>query len=166
MIRNLAILPILIFMLGCELPESENAEDAAEIAATIDETAGAEGDVATAEEAEWAAIRWHGSGESGAVQVMTLSASIASDGQRVSFNYSHYPWNAMGLAHFFWWNGSTWQGGKFDWIRRGGQSVKLTENIRHGYNSLRVPRSGTPVAFAWTSADGRQRSNLAKTTWP
>ena len=116
--------------------------------------------------AEWAAIRWHGDGVAGSVQVMTLSASITDNGQHVSFSFDKYPWNAMGLAHFFWWNGSTWQGGKFDWIRRGGQSVKLTENIRHGYNGLRVPSSGTPVAFAWTSADGRQRSNLAKTTWP
>lgn len=164
MIRNLALLPLLIFVLGCELPEADNVEESSEIAAAVEEAA--EETAVTGDAAEWAAIRWHGEGVSGAVQVMTLSASISSDGQRVSFNFSRYPWSGMGLAHFFWWNGSTWQGGKFDWIRRGGQSVKLTENIRGGYNNLRVPRSGTPVAFAWTSADGRQRSNLAKTRWP
>jgi hypothetical protein len=72
----------------------------------------------------------------------------------------------MGLGHFFWWNGATWEGGKFDWIRAGGQSVKGTENITSGYNGLRAPASGTAVAFAWTNEGGTQRSNLAMTTWP
>ena len=71
----------------------------------------------------------------------------------------------MGIGHFFWWNGSAWEGGKFDWIRAGGQSVKGLENIHGGYNGLRAPARGTAVAFAWTSSDGKQRSNLAKTTW-
>lgn len=49
---------------------------------------------------------------------------------------------------------------------RGGQAVKELTNIRNGYNGLRAPSSGAAVAFAWTSANGNQRSNLAMTTWP
>jgi hypothetical protein len=114
---------------------------------------------------EWESIQWHGNSAAGATKVMSLSASMTS--RDVRFSYDHYPWGgSMGLVHFFFWNGTTWQGGKFDWIRAGGQSLKLLENIHDGYNGLHAPPSGSPVAFAWTSADGRERSNLAKTVWP
>ncbi len=159
-LQLLALCLSFALMSGCELPES-NGEEVAIVPESTPET-----DVPTSDATEWASIRWHGSGVASSVQVMTLSASITSNGQRVNFTYSSFPWRADSLAHFFWWNGSTWQGGKFDWIRRGGQSVKLLENVHHGYNNLHAPRSGTAVAFAWTSADGRQRSNLAKTRWP
>ncbi|MCE9614654.1 MAG: hypothetical protein K8T26_10290 [Lentisphaerae bacterium] len=120
-------------------------------------------------QAEWDAISWKtssGPAAPGAVPVMTLSAEIFDGGHKVRFSYSHYPWSSDGLAHFFVWNGSTWEGGKFDFIRKGGQSIKLMENVYGGYNGLRVPRSGTPVAFAWTDLKGTQRSNLSKTVWP
>lgn len=120
-------------------------------------------------QAEWDAISWKtssGPSAQGATPVMTISAEIFDDAKKVRFNYSHYPWSGDGLGHFFVWNGSTWEGGKFDHIRKGGQSIKLLENVYHGYNGLRPPASGTPVAFAWTDAKGTQRSNLAKTVWP
>jgi hypothetical protein len=159
MMRNLALMLGLVVAVGCELPETEVTDPVPAVPAA--------GDEPTGDAAEWAAIRWHGEGaSSSATQVMTLSATIQSGGRYVRFGYDRFPWRSMGLGHFFWWNGSTWQGGKFDWIRVGGQGLKTLENIHGGYNGLRVPRSGTPVAFAWTSADGRQRSNLAKTTWP
>jgi hypothetical protein len=97
---------------------------------------------------------------------MTLSAQVTGGGEHVRFEWDKYPWGSDGLGLFFVWDGTAWVGGKFEWIRSGGQAVKSLENVHSGYNGLRPPASGTPVAFAWTSADSRQRSNLAKTVWP
>lgn len=142
---------MLLAAVGCELPE------------TSDTTANNPNSASA--NAEWAAIQWHGAACAGTYQVMTLSASISGD--YVHFTWDIWPWgNSLELVHFFWWNGTTWQGGKFDWIRSPGQSVKGLENIEGGYNGLRPPPSGTRVAFAWTSEDGDERSNLATTTWP
>lgn len=142
-----------LMAMGCELPETD----------TLDE--GSESTSTDADSADWDNIQWHGEAFPNAVEVMTLTASVSAN--HVHFTWDTWPWgNSMGLGHFFWWNGTSWQGGKFEWIRAGGQAVKLLENIRNGYNGLRVPASGTAVAFAWTSANGSERSNLARTTWP
>ncbi len=122
----------------------------------------------SSDQAEWDAISWHtaqGPSAAGAVQVMTLDGEITSDGQFVRFSWDHYPWNGNALGHFFVWDGSRWVGGKFEWITTGGQGLKTLHNISGGYNGLRPPARGTPVAFAWTSADGRERSNLITDTW-
>jgi hypothetical protein len=61
------------------------------------------------------------------------------------------------------------QGGKVDWIRKGGQSSKGLENIHDGYGvwkTLGVPGSGEPVTFRWVSVDGKRRSNDAAAVWP
>lgn len=170
------ILLLLMFVVGCEIDTrsdnsgSDSTPDSSSQVAESSETTSETTTVAeAAAQAEWDSIRWHtSSGPSckGAKQVMTLSAKIASGGSKVSFSWDRYPWSGMGLAHFFVWNGSGWSGGKFDWIRQGGQSTKLLENVRNGYNGLSAPPSGTRCAFAWTSSDGKQRSNLAYTTWP
>ncbi len=145
---------VLLAAVGCELAETSGDG----------QSSATPGD-ATTVDAEWAAIQWHGESCAGAVQVMNLSASIS--GGQVHFSWDAWHWgSSMGLGHFFWWNGTTWQGGKFDWIRSPGQSVKGLENIEGGYNGLHAPPSGTRVAFAWTSEDGDERSNLATTTWP
>ena len=124
---------------------------------------------ASAEQQEWDAIRWHtGSGPSakGARRVMTLDGEITTDGRFVRFSWDRYPWGGNNaLGHFFVWDGTRWVGGKFEWITPPGQGMKTLSNIRGGYNGLRPPSRGTPVAFAWTSADGRERSNLVKDTW-
>ena len=57
-------------------------------------------------------------------------------------------------------------GGKFDWIRTGGQSQKGLENIHHGYGGHTVPASGERVTFRWVSVDGNRRSNDAEAIWP
>jgi hypothetical protein len=119
--------------------------------------------------AEWNGIRWYtssGIAARGATRVQTLSASITSDGRFVKFSWDQFPWSTdKATGNFFVWNGSNWEGGKFEWIRAPGQSQKGLTNIRNGYNGLSAPAPGTPVAFAWTSVDGKTRSNLAKTTW-
>ena len=182
--RYWIVLMMLCLAAGCELPNTDAAIEEAEekqtestdqetTSPTNEENTNGDEDTSPAAvdaaQAEWDAIRWHtatGPDAKGAKRVMTLSAKISGDKKNVSFSFDRYPWRGMGLGHFFVWNGSTWEGGKFDWIREGGQSVKLLENVHHGYNGLRAPSSGTPVAFAWTSADGDERSNLAKTVWP
>ncbi len=118
---------------------------------------------------KWESIRWHtrqGPSGQGARRVMTLDAEITTDRRFVRFAWDRYPWSGNGLGHFFVWDGSRYVGGKFEWIRRPGQAVKELKNIRNGYNGLSAPRSGTRVAFAWTSANGRERSNLVETVWP
>jgi hypothetical protein len=124
---------------------------------------------AQGEQAEWDAITWHtakGPNCRGAQPVMSLQATVIEGGEKVRFSFDRFPWSSDGHVHFFVWTGDHWDGGKFDWIRKGGQSVKLMENVAAGYNGLSIPRSGTPVAYAWTDEGGRQRSNLSKTTWP
>jgi hypothetical protein len=167
--KSLLVL-LLMVAVGCEV-DTRSSGDAASAAPNSD--APGTNVLSSAEEAaaqaEWDAIRWHtssGPNCKGAVKVMSLSARITDGGNKVSFSWDRYPWSGMGVGHFFVWNGTGWSGGKFDWIRQGGQGTKLMENVREGYNGLHIPASGTRVAFAWTDADGRQRSNLAYTTWP
>jgi hypothetical protein len=170
------LLLLLMVAVGCEVDtRTEDVDGTSGTPDTDHQTGGTPTNDATATaeaaaQAEWDSIKWHtGSGPNcqGARKVMTLtSAKITSGGSKVSFAWDRYPWSGMGLAHFFVWNGSGWSGGKFDWIRQGGQSTKLLENVREGYNGLRAPPSGTRVAFAWTSGDGKQRSNMVYTTWP
>jgi hypothetical protein len=57
-------------------------------------------------------------------------------------------------------------GGKFDWIREGGQASKGLENIRNGYGGHTIPAPGERVTFRWVSVDGKKRSNDAEATWP
>lgn len=163
----------LVLVLGCEVDtRTEEADSNAPDSSTpaAGDTSGTTTSVdASADQAEWDAIQWHtGSGPSakGAVKVMNLSAKVSGDGSKVSFTWDRYPWSGMGVGHFFVWNGSGWSGGKFDWIRKGGQGTKLMDNVREGYNGLRIPPSGTRCAFAWTNSDGDERSNLAYTVWP
>ena len=54
---------------------------------------------------------------------------------------------------------------KYDWIRKGGQSIKGAENIHKGYNGLRMPIKGTPCYSMLVSVDGKKRSKLIKTEW-
>lgn len=167
---------VVAVAVGCELPDTAATnETASEQPAAGTPAAGTPASTNTAapaasDQAEWDAISWHtsrGPACSGAVQVMTISsAEIFDDGSKIRFEFDHFPWSEMGMGHFFWWNGTTWEGGKFEWIQVGGQPVKLTQNIVAGYNDLIVPASGTPVAFAWTDESGNERSNLAKTVWP
>ena len=57
-------------------------------------------------------------------------------------------------------------GGKFDWIRAGGQASKGLENVRNGYNGHTLPAGGERVTFRWVSVDGKKRSNDAEAVWP
>lgn len=166
---------------GCYLDEQLNSNSsgssddrsagaAQEADAEGSETLTPEEEEALVDEAlqEWDAIRWHtaqGPSAKGAQQVMTLDGEITSDARFVRFAWDRFPWRGNALGHFFVWDGARWVGGKFEWIRSGGQSVKELQNIRNGYNGLRAPSKGAAVAFAWTSADGKQRSNLVKDTW-
>lgn len=121
-----------------------------------------------ADQGDWGSIQWYtsrGPSGAGATQVMTLDAEISSDGRFVNFVWDRFPWSGNARGHFFVWNGSNWEGGMFEWITPGGQSVKTLSNIRNGYNGLSAPAPGTRVAFAWTNEQGTERSNLAVTTW-
>ena len=119
---------------------------------------------------EWARIKWTSENYAGAVEKFELKATISGD--KVNFIFPAYNWpqcktqpECNAIACFFVWNGSQFEGGKFEWIRTGGQAVKELKNIREGYGGLKVPAAGTRAAFAWVSDKGDLRSNLAETVW-
>jgi len=64
-------------------------------------------------------------------------------------------------------------GGKFDWARTNGQSVKLIaegidktiENVHHGYQGHTMPARGTRCYLMLVSVDGRLRTNLIELNW-
>lgn len=165
---------ILLVGFGCELPEGQatgTATDKDSVAEDIDQVITNSISIMTNavpevddDETQWDLIKWQGPSGAGAKKVMELDASIESGGHYANFSFERYPWKEYAMGCFFVWDGSAWRGGKFDWIRTGGQSRKTLENIHAGYNGLRKPSSGTKVAFAWT--DGKTRSNLAITKWP
>lgn len=170
---------ILLVGFGCELPESENtgttgSDPTVLEADPVTTNTVVEADPVTtnavstntvdADDVQWALIKWQGPSAEDATRVMNLEADIESSGNYVRFTYNKYPWKEYAMGCFFVWDGSAWRGGKFDWIRTGGQSRKTLENIHAGYNGLDEPSSGTKCAFAWT--DGKTRSNLAITRWP
>jgi hypothetical protein len=118
---------------------------------------------------EWGKIKWTSENYAGAAQEFTLAARC--DGDKVFFTFPAYSWPVKdgdldAIACFFTWNGTAFEGGKFEWIRKGGQTVNELKNIREGYGGLKAPAKGTRVAFAWVSVDGKRRTNLAETVWP
>lgn len=158
---KLILLSLVVFSLGCDLDTN-----------SIDSSGGSRGSGSS----EWNNINWFTSrgpaGAQDAPQVMELVANIAEDGNTVNFAWDQIPWNSSGgrleiRVHFFVWNdgANRWEGGMYEWIRPGGQSVKLLQNIRGGYNGLRAPAPGSRVAFAWTNERATERSNLAETVW-
>lgn len=106
-----------------------------------------------------------------AKQDLSLSASVSLGSGKVNFGYGSYSWPSNGTANaicaMYRKLDGAWNGGKFDWIRNGGQSVKLLENIINGGGGHTVPATGEKVAFMWFSIDDppSKRSNLVETTW-
>ena len=86
-------------------------------------------------------------------------------------DFDHWPHkrvgdaDCQGVACFFRWRDGRWRGGKFDWIRAGGQSSKTLENVYHGCNGHTVPADGEVVGWMLVSVDGKRRSNLIEGTW-
>ncbi len=170
--RLFLLLLLAMTMTGCEIDNTSgesNDAPADQNTATMASN-GESGDTLQPNpelDGEWESIEWLTSrapAARGAVQVMSLSAEIKAD-DRVYFNWDRFPWGDDANGHFFVWTGDHWRGGKFEGIRQGGQSIKLLSNIYSGYNGHTPPASGTRVAFAWTDKAGKQRSNLAVTTW-
>jgi hypothetical protein len=178
-VRKIIFCLSLAFLVGCEIDNTASDQSSFDVPPPVTNPddnnpppvgtdPNAPPDSVDADEAEWRSIVWYtsqGPAVRSATRVMSLNASVDSGGRFIRFSWDRLPWSDGAMACFFVWNGSAWEGGKFEWIRAGGQSLKTTDNIRNGYNGLRIPAPGTPVAFAWTSRDLRQRSNLAKTTW-
>jgi len=124
----------------------------------------------------WSTVNWtSGSWPRAAREPSAALDVIHITPSRVTFAHTHRPgWprqtvngvSCDAIACFFVWRDTRWHGGKFDWIRTGGQSVKTLANIHDHYGGLTVPLSGSRIAFAWISTDGTRRTNLAETIWP
>ena len=105
---------------------------------------------------------------------MTLKVTKLTT-KNVSFDWQPRPYNwpsqtvkveVDAVVSMFRANGD---GGKFDWIRKGGQATKGLVNIHDGYGvwtTVGLPAPGEAVTFRWESTDGKQRSNDAAAVWP
>jgi len=116
-------------------------------------------------------VRWLGVNYSGA----SAGAEIRSawtDGNYLHTDYAPYDWpektvqvRVDAIACFFYQRGSEIVGGKFEWWRAGGQSVKGLHNVHEGYNGHEMPGAGTQCWTCIVSVDGRQRSNVVEVEW-
>ena len=75
------------------------------------------------------------------------------------------PTLVQGIACFFREENGKLIGGKFEWMRKGVQPVKLTDNIHEGYNGHVFPAHGTPVYLLIVSVDGKHRTNMIEMDW-
>ena len=102
-------------------------------------------------------------------RVTAKITAASTDGDKLHTSYDRYSFpNNNGvdaIAYFFYVSGGTVMGGKFDWWRAGGQSVKTLENVHLGYGGHRMPARGTECWTMISSVDGSQRSNTCKVEW-
>ena len=119
-------------------------------------------------------IAWKYGGVDGSRAVETAAARIGS--LRITSDGLSYKWEAGGcealgatsrtdcdhtLACAFWWDGSRWVGGKFDWISTS-RTTRDFKNIRDRYHGWDPDRffAAKRRAFCILSKDGRKRTNL------
>jgi hypothetical protein len=102
-------------------------------------------------------------------RVTAKITAASTDGDKLYTSYDRYSFpnnnGADAIAYFFYVSGGTVMGGKFDWWRTGGQSVKTLENVHLGYGGHRMPAKGTECWTMISSVDGSQRSNTCKVEW-
>lgn len=125
------------------------------------------------------AIAWKYGGVDGSKSAETAAARIGS--LRIGSGGLSYKWEKGGcealgatsrtdcdhtLACAFWWDGSRWIGGKFDWISTS-RTTRDWKNISGRYHGWDPDKffAAPKVAFCIMSADGRKRSNLIEGTW-
>ena len=126
-----------------------------------------------AETLDLSTVRWLGDNYTKAVAVprpALTGASIAGD--KLSVRFTAYSWPVRNgevaldaIACLFYERDGGVTGGKFDWIRKGGQPVKGLENVMFGYHGHVMPAKGAKAWVCWVSVDGKQRSNLAEVAW-
>lgn len=174
-------------VVGCEDPEgwgscdwpwthSHSSDDAA--AETVaDDPAPAEAP-ATAAPSGALVYRYGGfDGSRAAEDAATQIAGLHITRSRLSFKWAKGGCENLGatsrtdtdhtFACAFYWDGSRWVGGKFDWIStsRTTRDFKNIDDHYHGWNPdafWSAPRR----AFCIVSRDGRKRTNLLETTEP
>ena len=73
--------------------------------------------------------------------------------------------DAGALACAFWWDGSRWVGGKFDWISTS-RTTRDFKNIRDGYHGWNPDAffGAKRRAFCILSKDGKRRTNILEET--
>ena len=107
--------------------------------------------------------------EDPATQIKDLK--ISGDGLRYAWakgdlgNWGLSREDAGALACAFWWDGSRWIGGKFDWISTS-RTTRDFKNIREGYHGWDAGAflAAKRRAFCILSKDGRKRTNLLEAT--
>jgi len=121
-------------------------------------------------------IRWTCGGFDGSRAVETPDAQVG--GVKMDAKGMTYKWTAGGcealgavsprdyshtVACAFYWDGSGWVGGKFDWVSTSRTSRDFA-NIKDGYHgwSWRAFVDAERRAFCIVSADGKRRTNLAE----
>lgn len=112
--------------------------------------------------------KWHGPNGAAATETFAMrSASIGGGKVRVAYEKPSWDANVDNtLICFAVKRGGVWEGGKFDWVKKG-QTVKLTENIEDGYIKAVLPMvSGEDVLIWIMHVKGTARSTFALTKWP
>lgn len=116
--------------------------------------------------------KWLGANYGNAKETIKMSSAIIIQGDsRVNFKFDPYSWplnddgGCDAIACMFYIQGDGITGGKFDWIRKGGQTVKGLENVKGGYQGHSMPAHGTDSWFMFVSCDGKQRMNAVKAKW-
>jgi len=123
-------------------------------------------------------IRWHGANYQGAEIVAELPECTMSD-DRIFYSKpcpSDWPSKTetaynpdgsilktvtiQGIACIFYGKDSV-EGGKYEFMRPG-QTMKMTDNIKNGYNGLRLPNEDEQVYTCLVSIDGSKRTNITR----
>ena len=126
-----------------------------------------------ADAAPFASLKWPWGGFDGSKAALSPSARVKS--LKVTCSGLSYSWESGGcedlgassrtdascLACLFCFDGSSWRGGKFDWISTSRTSRDL-KNVESGYNGWDAAafRSAKAHAFCIVSKDGRKRTNV------
>jgi hypothetical protein len=109
------------------------------------------------------------SGELISAKVTATINSAWTNGDKLYTSYDRYSFPADGgtdaVCYFFYKQGGKVVGGKFDYWRTGGQSVKTLENVHENYGGHSMPSRGTECWTMISSKDGSQRSNTCSVTW-
>jgi hypothetical protein len=142
----------------------------------------------------WANIIWTGqfaNSRPDSVVKMTLSVTEIDPGSGcaapnkyapnfkeafVTYSWDQVPWRGGDpnkgydgiLGNFFVWDDTAkaYKGGTYEWWEVWAGARHAMINAQDGFNNIKMPCSGTKVAFAWTNFKGTERSNLVQTVWP
>lgn len=114
-------------------------------------------------------------------KVVTKIVSASISGEKMNYAFLNYPssWSTRqgkkedgtlgpvtnAIVYFFYLENGVPRGGKYDFMRLGGQTVKDLENVVNGYSGLKLPPIGRDSWTMISNFEGTERSNTRKVDW-